>query len=102
MIMDALRERWPWIKHLFGDAAYDRKTLMDNAAFVDFTIEVVKGMVGQEEFVVQLRRWVVERTFGWLMRWRRLVRDYEKRIDDSENMMYRTMGSMLLHRIFCL
>ena len=48
---------------------------------------------------VRLRRWVVERTFAWLMRYRRLVRDYEQRIDVSENMIYLAMGSLLLHRL---
>jgi transposase len=33
------------------------------------------------------RRWVVERTFGWMMRWRRLVQDYEERCDVSEAMI---------------
>jgi transposase len=56
--------------------------------------------VGQQGFVVQSRRWVVERTFAWMMRWRRLVRDYEQRLDVSENTMYVAMDSLLLHRIF--
>lgn len=45
------------------------------------------------------RRWVVERTFGWLTRWRRLVRDYEQRVDVSEAMIHVAMGSLLLRRI---
>ena len=39
-------------------------------------------------FQVVRRRWVVERTFGWLMRWRRLARDYERRIEHHEAMVY--------------
>lgn len=100
MILDALQERWPWVKHLFGDAAYDRRTMMDKAAFMDFTVEVVRRLVGQDGFKVQPRRWVVERTFGWLMRWRRLVRDYEQRIDVSQNMIYVAMGALLMRRLF--
>ena len=100
LVLDALNQRWPWVKHLFGDAAYDRRKLMDKAAFLDFTVEIVRGLVGQQGFVVQSRRWVVERTFAWMMRWRRLVRDYEQRLDVSENMMYVAMDSLLLHRIF--
>jgi transposase len=42
---------------------------------------------------------VVERTFAWLMRWQRLVRDYEKRIDTSEAMIHVAMGSMLPRRV---
>jgi len=45
------------------------------------------------------RRWVVERTFGWMIRWRRLVRDYEKRLDVSEAMIHVAMGGLLLGRV---
>ena len=100
LVLDALQKRWSWVKHLFGDAAYDRRTLMDKAAFMDFTVEIVRKLEGQQGFAVQPRRWVVERTFGWLIRWRRLVRDYEQRVDVSQNMIYIAMGSTLLHRIF--
>jgi transposase len=41
---------------------------------------------------------VVERTFGWMIRWRRLVRDYEKRIDVSKAMIMVAMGGIMLRR----
>ena len=44
-------------------------------------------------------RWVVERTFGWMIRWRRLVRDYERRLDVSEAMIHVAMGALLLRRV---
>ena len=88
LILDAIRKRWPWIKHLFADGAYDRTQLMDKAAFLDFVIEVVRRVDGEPGFKVLPRRWVVERTFGWLTRWRRLVRDYEQRLDVSEAMLW--------------
>ena len=99
MILDAIRKRWPWLKHLFADGAYDRGQLMDKAAFLDFVIEIVRKMEDQQGFEVLPRRWVVERTFGWMMRWRRLVRDYEQRIDVSKAMIQVAMGSLLLRRI---
>jgi putative transposase len=98
-ILDAIRKRWPWIKHLFADGAYDRTQLMDKAAFLGFVIEVVRRIDGEPGFKVLPRRWVVERTFGWMMRWRRLVRDYEQRLDVSEAMIHVAMGSLLLRRI---
>ena len=49
-------------------------------------IEVVSRIDNKSGFKVVPRRWVVERTFGWLTRWRRLVHDYEQRIDASEAM----------------
>ena len=44
------------------------------------------------------RRWVVERTFGWMIRWRRLVRDYERRIDVSKAMILVAMGANLMRK----
>lgn len=99
MILDAIHKRWPWLKHLFADGAHDRGKLMDKAAFLDFTIEIVKRITGEPGFKVLPRRGVVERSFGWMTRWRRLVRDYERRIDVSEPMIYVAMGSLLLRRL---
>ncbi len=98
-ILDAIRKRWPWIKHLFADGAYDRTKLMDKAAFLDFIVEVMRRIDDQPGFEVVPRRRVIERTFAWLTRWRRPVRDYEKRIDVSEAMIHVAMGSLLLRRI---
>ncbi len=99
MILDSIRKRWPWLKHLFADGAYDRTKLMDKAAFLEFVIEIVRRINAEPGFKALPRRWVVERTFGWLTRWRRLVRDYEQRLDVSEAMIHVAMGSLLLRRI---
>jgi transposase len=98
-IVDTIRKRWPWLKHLFADGAYDRSKLMDKAAFRDMVIEIVRRIDTEPSFKVLPRRWVVERTFGWMTRWRRLVRDYEQRIDVSEAMIHVAMGSLLWRRI---
>jgi putative transposase len=98
-ILDAIRKRWPWIKHLFADGAYDRAMLINKAAFLDFVVEIVRRIDREPGFKVLPRRWVVERTFGWLVRWRRLVRDFEQRLDVSEAMIHVAMGSLLLRRV---
>ena len=99
-VLEAVQQRWPWMKHLFADNAYDRTMLMDKALMLDFVVEVVHKMQDQHQFMPLKKRWVVERSFGWMMNWRRLVRDYEQRIDVSESMIYVAMGSLLLRRIF--
>jgi transposase len=99
LILHAIRQRWPWIKHLFADGAYDRTKLMDKAELENFVIEIIRRIDGEPGFKVLPRRWVVERTFAWMTRWRRLVRDYEQRIDVSKAMIHVAMGSLLLRRI---
>jgi transposase len=98
-ILDAIRKRWPWLKHLFADAGYDRTKLMEKAAFLNFVVEIVRRSDTAKGFEVIPRRWVVERTFGWMIRWRRLVRDYEKRLDVSEAMIHVAMSALLLRRV---
>ena len=71
---------------------------MDKAAAKEFVVEVIRRIDGQKGFEVLPKRWVVERTFGWMTRWRRLVRDYEKRIDVSTAMIHVAMGSVLWRR----
>jgi transposase len=95
-ILDAIRKRWPWVKHLFADAAYDRLKLMDKAAYLDFVVEIIRRRDGAQGFAVLPRRWVVERT--WMIRWRRLVRDYARRIDISKAMILVAMGGNLIRR----
>ncbi len=56
MILDSVRKRWPWLKHLFADSAYDRTKLMDKAAFLDFTIEIIKRSDTAQGFEVLPRR----------------------------------------------
>ena len=51
------------------------------------SVEVVRR-TAPHSFQVLRRRWVIERTFGWLMRYRRLVRDYERRTENHEAMVY--------------
>jgi hypothetical protein len=41
-ILDTILKRWPWIKHLFADTAYDRPTLFDKAAFLDLIVQIVR------------------------------------------------------------
>jgi transposase len=59
----------------------------------------VRRLDAEPGFKVLPHRWVVERTFGWMTRFRRLVRDYERRIDVSEAMIYVALGSILLRRL---
>ena len=63
-IIKAVRQRWPWLKHLFTDGAYGRGRLMSQAAYRDFVIEIVRKLSDQQGFQPLPRRWVVERNSG--------------------------------------
>ena len=76
------------LKIMWADSGYDGAPLARYArAAAAITVEVVRR-TAPHSFQVLRRRWVVERTFGWLMRYRRLVRDYERRIENHEAMVY--------------
>jgi hypothetical protein len=51
-ILDGISKRWPWVKHLFADGAYDRLQLMDKAAYLEFVIEVIRRSDKQVGFEV--------------------------------------------------
>lgn len=61
-------------------------------------LEIVRAEAGQKAFAVQPRRWVVERTFAWLTRHRRLTKDYEKSPLSSEGMIYLASVRTMLRR----
>ena len=60
---------------------------------------IVRRPAGTTGFVVQPRRWVVERSFGWFGRWRRLSKDYEALPEVSEVMVTLAAIRLMLHRL---
>jgi putative transposase len=98
-IIETVRKRWPWLKHLFAGATYDRDKLMSRDAYRDFVIDIVRQLADQKGFHVLPRRWAIDRTFGWIMRWRRLVRDCERHSDVSEAMIRVSLGALLLRHV---
>jgi transposase len=76
------------LKIMWADTGYNGRPLARYAqAVAAITVEVV-ARTSPNSFQVLRRRWVVERTFGWLMRYRRLARDYERTTANSEAMIY--------------
>ena len=62
-------------------------------------LDIVKRNNAQIGFKVLPRRWVVERTFGWFMKQRRLVRNYETKTEHAKAMLYLAMTTLMLHRL---
>src|SRR5579883_141093 len=69
------------------------------AAAHGIRLEVVKLPEAKQGFVLLPRRWVVERSFGWLARFRRLARDYERLAETVEGLTFVAFACLMLHRL---
>lgn len=74
-LLRASRRHWPFVECVWTDSAYRGERVR---TATPIRIEIVTGPPNQRGFIVQKRRWVVERTLAWIGRNRRLARDYER------------------------
>ncbi len=84
-----------WVDGTYRGEDWHKEVLRDYG----IELEVSKNPEGVKGFIVQAKRWVVERTFGWSIQARRLAREYEKLAESSETMMYLTMIRILVRRL---
>ncbi len=82
LVFDRLRQRFNWLELIWADGGYNaRQVERVVAAQPPLRVEIVKRPDGSSGFIVLPRRWVVERTFSWFGRNRRLAKDYENLAD---------------------
>ncbi|MGH8966672.1 MAG: IS5 family transposase, partial [Actinomycetes bacterium] len=89
-LLALLRDRFSTIALVWADRGYSGRLVSwaHTVLALTLTLTIVKRNDDTTGFAVLPRRWVVERTFGWLMRYRRLVRDYERRPEHHEAMVW--------------
>jgi putative transposase len=98
-LLRRLKRLYPWLKVVFADSVYDRLAALLACFLLGLTLIVIRRLAGTEGFVVVPRRWVAERTLGWLGRWRRLAKDYEELPEVSETMVKLAVIRLTLHRL---
>jgi putative transposase len=99
-VMYALQRAYRRLKVVFADGAYARNDL---PAWVrqtfGWTLQTVLRPVGVKGFVALPKRWIVERTFAWICRYRRNAKDYERKPENSEVMIHIAMIALMSNRL---
>lgn len=98
-LLTRIKGLYCWLKAIFADSIYNRLPVLLACFLLGLTLIIVRRIAGTSGFVVVPRRWVVERTLGWLGRWRRLSKDYEELPEVSEAMVTLAAIRIMLHRL---
>jgi len=99
LVMVKLCGMLPRLQLIWADGGYAGQLVQWARAASGWVLEIVKRCDDVKGFVVLPRRWVVERTFAWLGRYRRLSKDYEELTDNSEAMIRLAMINLMVHRL---
>jgi putative transposase len=98
LVLKQLTGKFARLKLIWADGGYAGKLVEWVKEFGSWALEIVKRR-DVPFFEVLPRRWVVERTFGWLGRYRRLSKDYEMRPDSSEAFVFVAMINLMSRRM---
>ena len=86
-------------KRLWADGGFSGEDFAQTARRLGREVEVVKRSDDMKGFMVLPKRWIVERTFAWLGRYRRLSKDYETKPESSIAMIRLAITNLMLHRL---
>ena len=100
LVIEAIHQLFPWLRHRFADSVYNGANLRDALAkFGNWTVEIVKRTADAAGFQLLPRRWVVERTLAWLNRNRRLAKDFEASSASAKASVYIPSVQLLIRRL---
>ena len=98
-IFRRMQGRFRRLRLIWGDGAYAAERVRQAGERAGWTIEVVEKPRGGKTFTVLPVRWIVERTFAWLGKCRRLSKDYEATPISSRAMILIAMINLMIHRL---
>ena len=99
LVLEKCKSKYPALKRIWADGGYAGKLIEWVEELADWTLEIVKRSDDTQGFELLPHRWVVERTFGWLGRCRRLVREYEVLPSTTEAWIKLAMTRLMLRRL---
>ncbi len=99
LVLAKLAGRFPRLRVIWADGGYAGQLVDWVRATWHWLLSIVSKPAGTAGFVVLPKRWIVERTFGWLGRCRRLSKDYEALPETSETRIYVAMIHLMLRRL---
>lgn len=99
LVLAQLAGRFSRLKLIWADGGYAGKLIEWTWKLRRWVLEIVKRNDDLTGFVILPKRWIVERTFAWLNRYRRLSKDYETLTNSSENVIYLAMIQLMLRRL---
>jgi putative transposase len=98
-LLEKIAQPMPCLKLIWADGGYARQLIDWVKTTCGWALEIINRSDDTKGFKVWTRRWVVERTLGWLGRYRRLSKDYEGLPECSESMVYIAMTHIMLRRL---
>lgn len=98
-LIQKIRFSCPRLEKLWADGGYAGTLEEWVEKFTGWKLEIVKRSDAAKGFELLPHRWIVERTFAWLNRYRRLSKDYEFFAQTGENFIYLAMINLMLHRL---
>lgn len=101
-VFERAAKRFQRLSLIWADGIYTGSLIDKVKKSFDWTLEIVRRPKDASGFHVLPRRWVVERTFGWLGRYRRMSKDYEGLTDTSEAMVLACMSHIMIRRLAIL
>ncbi len=99
LLLAGQRDKWPRLRRIYADGGYAGELVLMIAALCDRLLDIVRRSEDAKGFQVIRKRWIVERTFSWMDKCRRLSKDYERLSETSAAMVHLAMINLMLHRL---